>query len=42
MSEAEMVEIDETPRGYVIYRMPNKDIGGFDYVSDSAGAGWVA
>ena len=37
----DMIEVGETTRGNVIYRQKNLDIGGWDYVSDSAGNGWI-
>lgn len=37
----ELQEIGVTPKGYIIYRTPNIDIGGFDYISDSCGNGYV-
>ena len=33
----EPVLVGETPEGYQIFRWPNKDIGGWDYVSTSCG-----
>jgi len=36
-----MIEVGTTSRGYTIYKQENKDIGGWDYVSDSVGGGWT-
>ena len=36
-----MIEIGTTTRGNTIYKQKNPHIGGWDYVSDSAGNGWI-
>ena len=41
MEASETVEVGITPSGYTIYRQANPHIGGWDYVSDSAGCGWI-
>jgi len=35
-------KVGETPEGYNIWRVPNDLIGGYNYVSDSVGGGYVA
>ena len=34
-------EVGVTKRGYTVYRVPNHAIGGWDYVSDSLGGGYI-
>ena len=39
-NEDEWEKVGETPEGYCIWRVPNKAIGGYDYVSDSVSCGY--
>lgn len=38
--EENIVEVSTTSQGYTIFRVPNKEIGGYDYLSDSIAGGW--